>query len=217
MLQIIKELNTNIPIYSVNDKEFLSYGRILNGYDVSEMLQECEKIKMPEVGSKYELSIPALERLDIAKKLKNDCFGELDIQVGLCWGYNKLLNGLEYHKSSEINIAVTPMLLLLGKVYEMDGLKFDSCNIKGFFVEKGQVIEVYGTSLHFCPCQVNENGFSSVVVLHKGTNELLDNVASEPLLFKKNKWLICHEKNSGLIEKGIYPGIYGENFEIRYK
>ena len=201
-------------MYSVNDKEFLEYGKVINGFDTAEIIKECEKIKMPDNGSAYELSVSQLENLDIANKIKNDCFGGLDIQVGLCWGYNDMLNGLEYHKSSEINIAVTPFVLLLGKVYEMDGLKFDSKNVKAFYVEKGQMIEVYGTILHFCPCQVSKDGFSSVVVLHEGTNGLLDTTSDDKLLFKKNKWLICHEDNQTLLDKGVYPGLYGENYKI---
>jgi len=53
-----------------------------------------------------------------------------------------------------------------------------------------------------------------VVVLHKGTNNLLDAPSDDKLLFKKNKWLICHEDNQVLIDKGVYPGLYGENYKI---
>lgn len=77
-------------------------------------------------------------------------------------------------------------------------------------------IEVFGTSLHFCPCQVSDKGFSCVVVLPKGTNASLDTPTDDKLLFKKNKWIICHDKNTSLIEKGVYPGIHGTNFEIKY-
>jgi hypothetical protein len=216
MLEMIRKLNANIPIFSVKDAEFLPYGRVLGGYEVSEIINECEKVKIPESGSAYKLSMSQLEKLDISGKLKTDCFGQMDIQVGMCFGHNKLLDGLEYHRSSEVNIAVTNMVLLLGKVYEMEDLRYASKNIKGFYVDKGKVIEVYGTSLHFCPCEVSSEGFSAVVVLHKGTNDLLDEEANDPLLFKKNKWLICHKKAGSLIERKVYPGIYGENYEIRY-
>lgn len=215
MFEKLCELNPDIPIYRVKDPEFLPYGKVLDGYDVSEIISECKKIKMPDAGSAYKLSFPELEGLNTAGRIINDCFGQMDIQTGLCWGHNNFLNGLEYHKSSEINIAVTPFVLLLAKVYEMDGLRLDSKKVKGFFVDQGQVVEIYGTSMHFCPCEVSEEGFSCVVMLHKGTNDVLDRETNEPILFKKNKWLICHEKNSALIDRKVYPGIYGQNFEIR--
>lgn len=215
MFEKLCKFNNDIRIYSVNDPEFLSYGKVLDGYDVSEVISECSKIEMPDTGSAYRLSIPELEGIEVTRKIINDCFGQMDIQVGLCWGHNKFLNALEYHKSSEINIAVTPFVLLLAKVYEMDGTRLDSKNVKGFFVDKGQVVEVYGTSMHFCPCEAGGEGFSSVVMLHKGTNDLLDAETKDPLLFKKNKWLICHEKNNALIERKAYPGLYGQNFEIK--
>jgi hypothetical protein len=36
------------------------------------------------------------------------------------------------------------------------------------------------------------------------------------VLFRKNKWLIAHEANQGLIEKGVTSGIVGVNYEIKY-
>ena len=50
----------------------------------------------------------------------------------------------------------------------------------------------------------------------KPTNALLDAPSKDELLFKKNKWLLCHEKNDNLIKIGVFPGIYGENYKIQY-
>ena len=36
------------------------------------------------------------------------------------------------------------------------------------------------------------------------------------MLFAKNKWLICHDKNDALIKRGVYLGIHGKNYEIKY-
>jgi hypothetical protein len=71
--------------------------------------------------------------------------------------------------------------------------------------------------MHFCPCQVSDEGFQCVVGLTEGTNDLLDAPSGDPLLFKKNKFLLCHDKNEGLIAKGVYPGLHGENLEVKYK
>ena len=32
----------------------------------------------------------------------------------------------------------------------------------------------------------------------------------------KNKWIIAHEQNTSLINRGVISGITGENFEIKY-
>lgn len=214
MLEKLKKLNPNTPFYSVNDDEFKPYGSVVSGYDLDEIITEAEKINMPESGSSYELSIPQFEKCGVYEKLKNEAFGETDIQVGFCWGYNDMLNGLEYHKSSEINVAATPMVLLLGLVTDIENDEHDSKNIKAFYLEKGEMVEVYATTLHFCPCQVSEKGFRSVVILPKGTNAPLDKPSTDKMLFKKNKWLLCHNNNEALIQRGVYSGIFGENFKI---
>ena len=70
--------------------------------------------------------------------------------------------------------------------------------------------------MHFCPCQVDDGGFSCVVILPKGTNTDLKEKTDDKLLFRNNKWIICHDKNEALINRGVYPGIHGVNYEIKY-
>lgn len=215
MLEKLKALNPDIKLFSVRDDEFKKYGRVLD-FDTSEIIAACEKIAMPEENSKYLMSVDELENLDCSEEIRELIAGGCDAQIGLCYGYNSFMNGLEFHRSSEINIAVTPLVLLLGLEYEMCGNEYSSAKVKGFFLEKGDIAEVYATSLHFCPCQVSDNGFSCVVGLPKGTNDILDKPSTDKLLFKKNKWLICHDENTALIEKGVYPGIHGVNYEVKY-
>ena len=215
MIDKLRKANPNLSIYSVHDEEFKKYGRIYD-IDISEIVEVCKKIPLPESGSSYQLSVKELENLESSEVLKELGFGGCEAQIGLCMGYNTEMNALEFHKSSEINITTTPLLVLLGLEYEMEGNRYDSSKVKAFYVESGTMIELFGTTMHFCPCQVSDNGFSNVVVLPKNTNDLLDKPSCDELLFKKNKWLICHEKNDALIQKGIFPGIYGENYKIRY-
>ncbi len=215
MLEKLKKLNPDIKIFSIKDEEFKKYGRILD-FDSKEIVEACENLNFPENGSAYEPSVKSLEELSSSEKLREMAFGGCDAQIGICHGYNSMMNGLEFHKSSEINIAAKPLVLILGLTYEMDENEFSSEKAKAFWLEKGDTVEVYGTSLHFCPCQVADDGFSCVVVLPKDTNTLLDKASDDKLLFKKNKWLICHDKNQGLIDKGVYPGIHGINYEIKY-
>lgn len=215
MLKKLKELNPDIKFYDIHSKEFAKYGRVLD-IDTHEVVDACEKISRPENGTAYMMSCPELESLRNSNNLREYAFGELNAQIGLCHGYNSYLNGLEYHKSSEINIAATPLVLLLGLEYEMEENEYSSSNVKAFYLEKGDAIEVYSTSLHFCPCQTEEDGFSCVVILPEGTNDVLDKSSCDKLLFRKNKWLICHEDNRALTEKGVYPGIHGENYKVEY-
>ena len=114
-------------IKNVNDIEFKKYGRVLNNYDVKELLNKMEATPLPE-GVIYEPSIKELENLDVAKEFKNREFGGLDIQIGYCNGNNYMLNAVEYHRTSEINIAVTDLILLLGLEQDIeDDYSYDTC------------------------------------------------------------------------------------------
>ena len=54
------------------------------------------------------------------------------------------------------------------------------------------------------------------VALPKGTNTDLDERVDGSLLFRRNKWIICHEDNEALKNRGVVAGISGTNFEIKY-
>ena len=59
-------------------------------------------------------------------------------------------------------------------------------------------------------------GFGCVVGLPKDTNTALVDSKESKLLWAKNKWLLAHTKNEGLVARGAVAGITGENFEIKY-
>ncbi len=202
-----------MKIYSINDPEFRDFGTILD-IDVSEIMAVAEKIAMPESGSAYEPSRSDFEELDIAKEMELKFFGGIKTQTGYCYGKSNRMDALEWHKNSEINIAITDMILLLGKVQDVEDGRYDSAKVKAFKVPKGAAIEVYATTMHFCPINTEASGFGCVVVLPVGTNTVLEQKSPDKLLFKTNKWIIAHEDNMALIEKGVYPGIYGENYEF---
>ncbi|WP_163194068.1 DUF4867 family protein [Clostridium thermarum] len=205
-------------IKNVTDREFRKYGQILKNYDFAEILEKMKSTPLPE-GVTYEPSIKELEDLEIAKELRDREFGELPIQIGYCNGNNYMLNAVEYHRSSEINIAVTDLILLLGSQQDIEAdYTYNTANIEAFFVPAGTAIEVYATTLHYAPCNANEGGFKCVVVLPKDTNKPLDNKAEkvneDALLFAKNKWLIGH-KNTDLGAQGAFIGLVGENISLK--
>lgn len=214
--EIIKKLNPTLKFYKTSDAEFSEYGRIIKGIDTAEIVKVAEGIEKPETGSIYEASTSAFEALKIKNEIQDICYGELPAQIGYCYGHSNFLNGWEWHTSSEINVATTDLVLILGKVSDIKDGKIDSSTAKAFYVEKGEIIEVYATSLHFCPCEVSKDGFGCVVALPVGTNVPLEREAADKLLFRKNKWIFAHVDNEGLIARGVLPGITGENYEIKY-
>ncbi len=216
MLDTLKLKNPDIKLYSVNSEEFKTFGRVITGLDTSEIIKAAEKISRPALGSAYTPSEESFEKLPTAKEIENKFFGTLPSQIGYCHGHNSLLNAAEWHMSSEINIAVTPLVLILGHIWDIENGKTDSSKFKAFYLPAGTVAEVYSTTLHFCPCEVEKDGFGCVVGLPLGTNTPLETETSDTLLFRKNKWLIAHNDNKALISRGVLPGISGENFKINY-
>lgn len=215
-LKELQDRNPQIPLFGIEDEAFAEYGRIIRGMDVQDIMVAGDKIKLPETGTIYEPSVSAFESMPIAERIRKECFGELPIQMGYCYGHSSLLNGWEWHSSSEVNIAITDMVLILGKRSDFRDGKIDTATAKAFLLKEGDAVEVYATTLHFCPCQVTESGFGCVVALPAGTNVPLEEKFTDPLLFRKNKWIVAHIENTDLIAKGVIPGIVGGNLEIKY-
>lgn len=216
MLNRLKEKNSGMKIYSVLDKEFGTFGRVIPNMNTEEILKVAKGIRNPESGVKYVPSEEQFEELAIAEQIQNELFGTIPTEVGYCWGYSHFLNATEWHTSSEINIAITPLVLILGHLWEIEDNRTDSGKFTAFYVPEGTVIEIYATTTHYCPCQVQDGGFGCVVALPKGTNTPLEMKVENSLMTAKNKWLIAHDNNSAMIARGVMPGISGENFEICY-
>lgn len=219
-LEELQKLNPHISIKKICDDAFTPYGKLIAEYDFSDLISFMERnTEIPAEGNCYIASVPKLEEMPVKGELENEFYGEMPIQIGYCNGQNSTLNGLEYHKGSEVDIAVTDLVLMLGKLQRVQDKEYDVKDVEVFYVPKGTALQLYETTLHFSPCKVSGSGFKCVVVLPKGTNtELKTFEAATPkdvLLFAKNKWLIAHPQRIPLIQKGAYPGIKGENIEIK--
>ncbi|MCQ2428433.1 MAG: DUF4867 family protein [Clostridia bacterium] len=203
-----------MKIYNVTDKEFEQFGQVID-FDASELLKAAQSISLPEEGSRYvteEASFANLAKID---KMMAEVFGGLPVQKGYCYGHNNKLNAFEWHKCSEINVAVYDFVLLLADIRELSADKtIDSSKAKAFIVHRGQTVEIYSTTLHFCPIERDAGGFGCFVGLLSGTNLPLVNPTEDRYLFKINKWLIAHNDNAALIAKGAVAGITGENICI---
>ena len=207
-----------MKIYSVTDKEFAPYGKVLEGYDTTALLKALdEKTPLPE-GVEYVMSEAALEYTDIFGQLQNNAYGGMPIQMGYCNGHNTKLNCLEYHRDSELNIGSTDFILLLAKADDIVDGKLDTSKVMAFKANKGQVVEVYETSLHYAPCSAKKgDGFKVVIVLPKGTNGAVPNLTplneEDKWMTACNKWLLAHEE-SAEAKDGAYVGLTGVNTDI---
>ncbi|MBO7425970.1 MAG: DUF4867 family protein [Clostridiales bacterium] len=200
-----------------NSAEFKKYGKIIDNVDFSSLVAKLGEVKIPDSGVAYEPSVELLESADCYKDIKKTFYGELPIEIGYCAGHNSLLNAVEYHRSSEINVFATDAILILGLQQDIeDGFKYDSSKMVAFKFKKGQATEVYATTLHYAPCGVDGNGFMVGVVLPYGTNFPLEGEhkagGEDQLITAQNKWLIAHPDAAG--EAGHFMGIYGKNLDI---
>lgn len=201
-----------MKLYSVLDKEFKEYGRVIDD-DYSDILEVLKTKPCPENGVVYVPSDPDLEACKSFESIKMDRYGGMPIQIGFTNGHNQKLNCLEYHLDSEINVANEEFVLLLGLRSQIENGKFDTSLVKGFVCPKGVAVEVFATSLHYAPCGYNGNGYRVLVVLPKGTNCGDLHSDKEPMLRNTNKWLLAH-KDSDEAKQGAYVGLVGENLEV---
>ncbi len=211
----LRAKNPGLALFETDSPEFAAYGRRVE-LDTAEILAVGEGVARPETGSAYVASLPELETLAVAGEIKAGIFGTLPTQIGYCHGHNNRLNALEWHASSELNIAVTDLVLILGTRQDVKNGKVDAAALRAFLLHKGEAVEVYGTTLHFCPCEVESTGFGCVVGLPAGTNTALEAPTNVPFLWCKNKWLLAHEENAALLSRGATPGITGINYQIVY-
>ena len=203
-------------ILSIESPEFKAYGRIVDNVDFAPLLEKLQFTPVPE-GVVYEPSVEELENTSTFEELTVITYGEMPIQIGYCNGHNSMLNALEYHKDSEVNVMATDAILLLGLRSEIENdFTYDTSKVKAFLVPKGTAVEIYATSLHYAPCGVNGEKFQVAIVLPKGTNypsKVRGNGKGEDkLVTATNKWLIGHPEAE--LDEGAFRGLRGENLSV---
>jgi len=206
--EVVKR-NQHQKIDRASSRNFQKYGRIYE-YAVDEAINYALN-NISHAKDFYQASYEGLESIPIIQTISADLFGGLPVQAGPCTGYNKALTGFEYHQGSEVIIAATDCVIILGKREDMEGNTYQSEKVELFYVEKGQVIELYGTTLHYTPCNV-EDFFMTTVLLLKGTNEAVEK--PNGICIKKNKYFITHPSQTEKVEAGNYPGLLGEMIHI---
>lgn len=208
-----------MKILNVTAPAFAKYGRVVENVDFSALIQKLKQTPVPE-GVAYEPSVPLLEDAEIMELISDVVYGEMPVQIGYCNGHNRMLNALEYHRDSEINIAASDAVLMLGSLTDVEkDFTYDTSKAEAFLVPAGTAVEVYGTTLHYAPCHVEESGFQVAIVLPRGTNYPLKKQhikvtegkapSEDALITAVNKWLIGHEE--GGLEEGTFLGLKGKN------
>ena len=209
-----------MEIISCFDPRFRPYGQVLEGYDFSQLLDVMARTTpAPADGTVYVASDPALEALPVYTELRDRGFGGLDVQLGYCSGTNDSLTCLEYHRSSEIDIACGDMILLLALQPELgEGFALSTEKVKAFLVPDGTAVEMYATTLHYAPCSARKGAsFRMGCVLPRGTNtEKPDGVSGDResrLMTARNKWLIASEGTNEAAQ-GALVGIFGPKVQL---
>lgn len=214
-----------MKVLKVTDPAFGKYGRVIDNVDFTALVEALKKTPVPE-NVVYEPSVEELESLPVMEELSRVTYGEMPIQIGYCNGHNTKLNALEYHRDSEINVAATDAVLMLGLRADVEAdYTYDTSRVEAFLVPAGTAVEVYATSLHYAPCHVGEEGFQVAIVLPKGTNYPLKGshagtagaqsadgrglINEDAMLTAVNKWLIGHEE--GGLAEGSFLGLKGKN------
>lgn len=205
-----------MKVLSITDPAFRKYGRKVEGIDFSELVDKLNEATPLPDGVAYEPSVAELEALPVADEICTKLYGELPVQIGYCNGHNALLNALEYHRSSEINVAATDAILMLGIQQDVtDDFTYDTSLVEAFLVPAGTAVEVYATTLHYAPCNQNGKGFKVGIILPKGTNYPLEKKHQgweDSLITATNKWLIGHAE--GGLDAGAHIGLIGKNLNI---
>ncbi len=206
-----------MKIYNVKDEQFKNYGCVLDVYDYTELFHILANADMPAEGIVYKASDAGLESCAAAKEMEIRGFGGYPVQLGYVVGNARTMNCLEYHKSSEYNIAMDDIILILGREQDIVDGKYDSSLCKAFFVPAGTGVELYGTTLHYAPFHVKEDGYRMICVLPRGTNgdkiefEVKNN--EDKMCLGINKWLIAHA-DAPEAKSGAYVGITGKNIKF---
>ena len=219
MLSRLKEINRHLTFVDPDSDAFAEYGRSLQAAGWKELAGRAARLIPPELPPAYLASVPELEQVPPPAALNGIFRGE-DPQVGICRGFNSALNGMEWHDSAEVIVAVSPLILLLGKQAEIDGGEWNSRHARACFLRAGEAVMLNPGTLHFAPCRTDEYPFLSLIVLPRGVNGDLASgegedpeESADPILWKHRKWLLAHP-DSPQAEKGAPVGINGPNLQV---
>jgi len=223
IIEQLRKANPGLNLLPIEAPEFERYGRLLTGYDATEIIERARAILPESTDVVYGPSVSALEApCTFNTAMFREVYGEMPMQVGWCYGKNLQMGALEYHKGAEVNVCLTDVILLVGHVQDVqfgERISYDTRQVAAFYAPAGSVVELPAWNLHYAPIHVTRGGsFATLVYLPKGTNEDLrhdiEPVGEAQLLFAVNKWLLAHPGASDLVQAGAYAGLVGEDIRV---
>jgi len=205
-LGVLRRNNPNLTILSFADTPQHTLFRAVSA-DTGAFLAAAESIS-PKEQNVYIPSDDAMRAA--AREIGRSVFAELPIQSGWNYGGNTRMNGMEWHKSSEVIVACTDVVLLLGDHRDVVADTYESARAFGLYLQKGDAVELFPMTLHLAPLPAENGRFIAAILLPEGTNLPLSG-GTDGTMRAVNKWLIVHPENRRGIELGGQAGILGEN------
>jgi len=211
---------TTRKIRDVRTKKFAQFGHVLSGYDFGPLSAALKDISLPKYGVSYIPEEPALQSLTLKDKLTWGVYGGMPVQIGYCFGRNRLLNCLEFHIGNEVIYAEDDIVLMVAHAWHISGEGIiNTSRVRAFFVPKGTAVLLYGTSGHYAPCSVRETeSFRTAIILLRGTNAALpqDYVTAPGCsrLTAVDKRLYPHSDSPEAREQGAPAGLTGPNLRV---
>lgn len=215
----------NMKLQTITDLTFSRYGRVPSGLPTVEIIKMAKSEEMPKDGTVYMRSVQALENTKDFSEICAVYGGSQPLQAGLCFGFNTALNALEYHRSSELLISATDLILMLGDRRDLEEGRYDTQKVEAFHVPAGTAVELYATTLHYAPCQTSDMGFRAIIILPDMTNAPLSEEQIQRVLAKSedwesrllcavNKWLTAHPDSEDVKKNHAFAGLYGKNLTV---
>jgi hypothetical protein len=108
MLKRLKAQHPDLTVLSPRDQSFELYGRYLTDEAWKKLAGQTRKLISADDVPSYLPSCRELENGGMPKSLLTGIFGDEDVQIGVCRGFNDRLNGMEWHDCPEVVAACTP-------------------------------------------------------------------------------------------------------------
>lgn len=207
---------------TVFDSSFRKYGQVLTGYDFSGLLNLLKEVsEKPLDRVIYVPSCPELEAHETYLELKRNLYGGMDIDLGYCNGNNSVVNCLEYHKGSELQLAVEDTIIPVGQWRDIDSeWKYDLSKLELFFCPGGTAIELNAQTLHDSPFSTDMTvGFRMIIGLPRGTNSEMTPIprlnGEDGLFASKNTWMLHYSNAPEVVSGSMNVGLIGKRMDVK--
>jgi len=221
VLKKLNDLNPGRNILSVFDESFKRFGMVHMGFKIDTILDYIKRNNIVADDIVYIADVPEM-RKELAGQLDpilESIYAGMEVQTGVCYGRNNILNGLEYHQGSEVYIFGAGMVMMLGLDEDIKWPQgtYDSSLLKFYYAPKGSVVELRGGCMHYAGANAyKKEGINVIVTLLKNTNTPIDfkigKQDRDKMLIAKNSWFIAHPDYEPAKKAGWHLGITGENF-----